>query len=197
MDESALLHQLRDRIAGGERREDHPPATMSAIAEAERVLGLRLPQFYVRLLTEVANGGFGPGYGILGIPPDGFADQDAGGTVVDGYLRGRAGGDPAWRTPRGLLYLCNWGCGAFSYVDALSPAATVVSDETFADRVEYIETAPSLAGWLSDWLSGVDVEASMREVVGQREGVNPFTGKPHSFPISRPRGRRLDFAERK
>jgi hypothetical protein len=108
----------------------------------------------------------------------------------------RACDDPAWRTPKGLLHLCNWGCGIFSYVDTLSPHATVVTAEAFDDRIEYTETAPTLAGWLSDWLAGVNLEGTMYEIVGYRDGINPFTGKPLRLPIRKMQGRRIDFAGR-
>ncbi|MGW2214214.1 SMI1/KNR4 family protein, partial [Nonomuraea sp. NPDC001684] len=39
-----------------------PPATAEEVAQAERVLGFRLPPVLTRLYREVANGGFGPDY---------------------------------------------------------------------------------------------------------------------------------------
>ncbi|EFH82016.1 SMI1/KNR4 family protein [Ktedonobacter racemifer] len=43
-----------------------PPATQQQIMETEQKLGFSLPPLLRLLYTEVANGGFGPGYGILG-----------------------------------------------------------------------------------------------------------------------------------
>ena len=42
-------------------------ATESQLADAERRLGFALPPLLRRLYAEVANGGFGPGSGILGV----------------------------------------------------------------------------------------------------------------------------------
>lgn len=190
-----MLRLLRVRVEAG-ARVCPSAATATDIAEVERALGLRLPAFYVRLLTEVANGGFGPGFGLIGIPPHGFIDDDLGGNLVETYLQGRACEDLAWRTPRGLLHLCNWGCGTFSYVDTLSASAAVVTHDVLEDRVEYTETSVALAEWLSDWVAGVNLEDAMYETIGDRDGINPFTKKPMKIPIRRRLGRRLEFATR-
>jgi hypothetical protein len=197
VDQSEVLDRLRARIAAIGGPDPRAPAPLAAVAAAERVLEVRLPAFYARVVTELANGGFGPGHGILGLPPDGFSDDDAGGTLVDAYQRGRTGGDSAWQTPRGLLPLCSWGCGVLSYVDALSPDGAVVTDEVFAGGLRFTETASGLAAWLSLWASGVNLEADMYEVVGHREGINPFTGRPHRFPLRRRLGRPVDLAQRR
>jgi len=172
------------------------PADAEAVARAESAVGFKFPRFYVRLLTEVANGGFGPGYGIIGIPPDGFQDDDLNATLTDAYLQGRDPSAGAYRTPRGLLYLCNWGCGSFSYVDCLTELPRVVTHEACENGLEYAETAPSLAWWLGEWAQGVDVGKEMYEVTGYRDGINPFTGKPHMFPTVRMKGARVDFSDR-
>ena len=198
MDDDVVLERIRARIAGLRDRSACGPATTSEIASFEGLVDLRLPRFYARLLTEVGNGGFGPGYGIIGIPPNGCVDDDLrASNLAEAYLSGRRCDERGWRTPRGLLPLCNWGCGIFSYVDALSDDAAVVTDEVLQDGIEFTETAPSLAAWLSDWLDGVNLEEEMHEIVGYREGVNPFTNQPHRFPVRRRRGARVDVASRR
>ncbi len=52
---AALLESCGDRLW-------HPPLTISEIQDVERRLGFLLPPFLRRLYSEVANGGFGPGY---------------------------------------------------------------------------------------------------------------------------------------
>jgi hypothetical protein len=64
------------------------------------------------------------------------------------------------------------------------------------DRIEYTETAPSLSKWLAGWVGGADLEAEMHEVVGYRDGINPFTRQPLKFPILRRKGAVLDFSRR-
>ena len=194
MDEDVLVARIRAKVAASSERPLRAPATANEIADFEAAVDLRLPQFYVRLLTEVGNGGYGPGFGIIGIPPTDYVDEDlrAGNNLAEAYLSGRRCDERAWRTPRGFLPLCNWGCGTFSHVDALSEDAVVVTDQVSDDRLEYTETAPSLAGWLSDWIAGVDLGGAMYEIVGYRDGVNPFTKAPLRFPLRRLRGRRVD-----
>ncbi|HEU5226735.1 MAG TPA: SMI1/KNR4 family protein [Ktedonobacteraceae bacterium] len=64
-----------------------PPATERQIKETERQLGFPLPLLLRLLYTQVANGGFGPGYGIIGVL-DGFSLLDGfGDTIVVGYQK--------------------------------------------------------------------------------------------------------------
>jgi len=188
-DELLNLLTLRVRTAGAER----PCATMSEIADFERAVSLALPTFYKRLLTEVGNGGFGPAYGLLGIPPNGYSDEDVGQDLRDAYLEGRACPETAWRTPRGLIPLCNWGCGVWSYIDCLSDRGAVVTDDLFEDRLEYTETSDALADWMAAWVRGEDLDAAMHRVIGQREGINPFTKQPITMPVRERIGKRLDL----
>ncbi|HEV3190739.1 MAG TPA: hypothetical protein VGY54_09605 [Polyangiaceae bacterium] len=103
MFEDDLLERIRSRVPPSAPA----PAETTAIEEVERLVGFSLPRFYVRLLTEVANGGFGPGHSIIGVPPDGFVDGDLGCTLTAAYLKGRDCNDPKYRQPKGLLHLCN------------------------------------------------------------------------------------------
>jgi hypothetical protein len=68
----ALIERIRARIAEG-RATDHPgewlpvqpPVAPDSVAEAERILGFRLPELLRRLYIEVGNGGFGPIFGLI------------------------------------------------------------------------------------------------------------------------------------
>lgn len=86
MTDDELLARIEQKVAASETR--FPRATLAAVRDAEARLGFALPSLYVRLLTEVANGGFGPEDGIMGLPPDGFTDRDVQGSVVDAYFEG-------------------------------------------------------------------------------------------------------------
>jgi hypothetical protein len=195
MTDDDLLHLISARLdeASVPRL---PSAEASAIAAAQRALGFFLPHLYVRLLTEVANGGFGPGYGIIGVPPDGFEDSDLRANLLEAYREGRNSDDRSWRLPDGLLYLCNWGCGQFSYLDCFSSAPRVITDQVVKDGIRYFETAPSLARWLGEWLEGVDIAKEMYETIGHRKGINPFTQSPMMFAGTRMKGPRVDFSDR-
>jgi SMI1 / KNR4 family (SUKH-1) len=63
-----------------------PPATEEQLHETEEALGFPLPPLLRLLYTRIANGGFGPGYGIIGAI-DGFPLEDGmGDNIAYGYL---------------------------------------------------------------------------------------------------------------
>jgi hypothetical protein len=76
-----------------------PPASPEAVEEAQVMVGYPLPGLLRRLYLEVGNGGFGPGYGILGVR--GGHGDDYGRTAIDL--------DRTWGTPEGLLAICYLG----------------------------------------------------------------------------------------
>jgi hypothetical protein len=103
-----------------------PPATQEQIAAAEQSLGFDLPALYKRILAEVGNGGFGPGYGLLGVQGGypGFSE----GSLSDFYAhcrrQGPEGDGAAW--PSLVLPVCTWGCGIYSCLDCGEPGAPVL-----------------------------------------------------------------------
>lgn len=91
-------------------------ASEEAVEEVEGMLGCRLPEPLRRLYLEVGNGGFGPGYGILGVR-GGHEDFDQR-TASDLYRDARSGSLEGWESlPVGLLPVCYWGCSTYSFVD--------------------------------------------------------------------------------
>jgi hypothetical protein len=90
----------------------HPHATAAMIAAAEEELGFRLPRLLRALYRFVGNGGFGPGYGLIGVP--GTEPYDSGEeSVVDLYDRetrvNRDAARRADRWPKKLLPICDYG----------------------------------------------------------------------------------------
>jgi hypothetical protein len=83
---------------------------------AERAVGFKLPELVRAVYLKVGNGGFGPGYGIVGTK---------GGAKLDGCTLESCYRDVSqledenavWRWPRCLLPLANYGCGMWSCVD--------------------------------------------------------------------------------
>ena len=101
------------------------PATPEQIAATEAELGFPLPPLYRQLLTEIGNGGFGPGYGLLGAQ-GGHTDFD-GRSLTEVY---RQTHDVAARRdspllPDKMLPICNWGCGIYSCLDCRETDAPV------------------------------------------------------------------------
>ena len=125
------------------------PATPDKLAAAQRDLDMPFPPFLRRLYTEVADGGFGPGTGLVSLEA---LVREA------GELR-RGDVLPRNRTwPRALLPLVDrdpgWVC-----VDAGSGAVIEWDPEDLEERTgeerfrrSFTEIAPSLEAWLEKWL---------------------------------------------
>lgn len=171
-----LIARLKARVAASADADDaypiepSPPASDADLAASEARLGFALPPLLKRIYREVANGGFGPGYGVLGIE-DGFGD-DLGATASSLYLMlsdTQPHDDPALRYlpwPSGWLPFCYWGCTVYSAVHCEPPYAVSFVDlgnyETDADD-EGAEPPPlalpraSLTQWFEDWLDGKEL----------------------------------------
>jgi hypothetical protein len=186
--DEALVDAIRARAADPQRATDsadvvaprvYPAATRKAVREAERALGFALPEFLKELYFEVGNGGFGPGYGLLGVR--GGARED-GRTVVDLYrqMRQPDPADPHWRWPEHLLPIATLGCGMYVCVRCSKPDESVVWFEP-NPHVEggswedaFIPLAPSVAAWLEAWLAGSDtftLESAWEAKFGKGEGA--------------------------
>jgi hypothetical protein len=93
-----------------------PPASKEAVDAAERQLGRPFPALLRRLYLEIGNGGFGPGYGIIGLHEKNCGDdprRDLRWAAWDAFV-------PAGR---GLFLLCTWGCAINSFVDCADAEA--------------------------------------------------------------------------
>lgn len=126
------------------------PAHPSVLDRAESDLGFALPAALRRIYAEVADGGFGPGLGLMPIA-----------SVVATYRELSLSTPVGQVWPERLLPVVKhdpW----FDCVDAASPLARVVSwdpEELEEDSDEqawndsFSEIAPSLEAWLSEWIT--------------------------------------------
>jgi len=130
-----------------------PPADPAVIEDAETALGIRLPPFLRRIYGEIADGGFGPGVGLLSLA-----------AALAAYERMRSGEElprgRAW--PDGLLPVVEREPG-FYCVDTTTNAGRVVDwdpeeleefsgEQAFARS--FTEDAPSIEAWLGRWVGG-------------------------------------------
>jgi hypothetical protein len=172
----ALVERARDParatdLAGEEWMPPHEiyrPATEEELAAAERRLGFAIPPAVRQVYGSVANGGFGPGYGLIGI--GGGARSDLGRDAVEEYVMFRQpdSEDPEWYWPEKLLPICHWGCAIYSCVDCSDGKATVIrfdpnpidGDWTKAFAAE----GYAFLGWLQAWLRGEELfERGLRD----------------------------------
>jgi hypothetical protein len=102
-----------------------PPCSPAQVDAAEARLGFALPTLLRRVYTEVADGGIGPGVGIVGIA----GQRDQGLHLVELYESFRDAAVPrpeaAW--PVGLLPLVDTGCAIYQCVDATDPEHPMVT----------------------------------------------------------------------
>ncbi|MFJ6216503.1 SMI1/KNR4 family protein [Streptomyces sp. NPDC092296] len=155
-----LIRRVRERAA--KRCPDlPPPVSAPELAAAEAALGLPLHPLLARLYREVADGGFGPGYGFfrLGTDKDGGPDRTEG--PLTAAYPGPGAVDPAdedWFWPEGVVPFLTWGCGMLACVDCRSPEGTVLLFEPNAVGDDWSGAwfldADSLADWLETSLSG-------------------------------------------
>jgi hypothetical protein len=152
-----------------------PRASEAQLAEAERVLGFALPATLRTLYAEVANGGFGPAYGLVGIG-DGAGIDDTPEHVEDRYRAERDDsprriesgfekGDPNWfepffdEWPARMLQILHWGCNIWSCVDVRTGR---VFRYEWLDGTRVLDCmvpeADSLQTWFERWLSGEEMD---------------------------------------
>lgn len=130
-----------------------PPATTAEVDAAEAALGFPIPPLLRRLYTEVGNGGFGPSYGLEGVPtiPPTPGAADIGALYVQYSAR-------QW--PHGLVPLISGGCLFMECVEFTRPPyAVVMFDGNDCDLERPVvaslrPVAASLEKRLERWLAG-------------------------------------------
>jgi len=176
-----LLEQLARSVRSGrlvtymvnwQTPRTYPTLTATDIAAAEARLGFVLPDLLRDIYMTISNGGFGPGYGLLGLR--GGAGEPVGNDVynaIDLYEGFRAQQQsPRW--PEGLLPICYWGCEIYSCLDCAGPGAPVMAFDPNQKgdgpwRSDCKLHVNSFSEWLSKWLNDEDLWWGM-----------PLTGEP-------------------
>lgn len=138
-------------------------ASEAAIASDEELLGFRLPAVLRRVYREIGNGGFGPGYGLIGV--SGGRPDDTGRTLAEIYAMNMTidHEDSSWSWPKGLVPICHWGCAIYSCVDCLTPGNPVrifdpnVHEDSMTWDDALFDEASSLEQWLREWAEGGDL----------------------------------------
>jgi hypothetical protein len=145
---------------------EYPPATEEQVAITEAALGFSLPLLLRALYTNVANGGFGPGYGLERVgysPTSDEQERDEKPVDLTTYVRRHGSLDyieiPSDMWPENLFTLCHWGCAIFSHLDCAS--GQVFWEEAGDDSYIFHSQSASLYEWLDLWADGVDFWARM------------------------------------
>lgn len=133
-----LIELIRDRISGSGAINDMAeglspaPQIYTAVTEGdievtEMRLEIELPPLLKRIYTEIGNGGFGPGYGLLGIRAE-LGDDRYYESIDDSYeyMVGTAGDRGFDKWPKSIIPICNWGCDIYSFLDCSQPEYPIV-----------------------------------------------------------------------
>jgi hypothetical protein len=124
-------------------------ATRQAVELAEARIGFSLPPLLVRLWIEVANGGFGPGYGLFGVNNEPASPLSE--SLPNSYFQWIADGSLKWRLR--IVPICHWGCGMETGVDCSTPEGLIFHLMASFRKVE----RSTFAQWMEDWVNGVDL----------------------------------------
>jgi hypothetical protein len=168
MDQIVLA--IRQRIAEPEKVRDagatdpFPPTSTAKMDAAEAALGFPIPPIIRRLYTEVANGRFGPGYGLVGV--DGCGTDEGRNDIVALY-HGQSSKHwnnrfPRW--PVRILRIAYFGCAMYAAVDCRDPEYPVYLLEPNASEEDLryanclVPYGRGLNDWLYAWASGESVE---------------------------------------
>jgi hypothetical protein len=147
------------------------PLTALDVTKSEAALGFEIPKLLLQLYQTVANGGFGPGYGLIGL--HGGTLDDLGRDAIQLYqLYSSPDPDDAdWRWPGGLLPICHWGCAIYSCIECTTDGNPMWTfdpnrhDQAWAQC--FIPAKRSLENWLEAWAGGTKLWNAMNG--GQQE----------------------------
>lgn len=183
--------------------DDHPrkmsfacaPATEEQLLATEQELGFPFPPFLRLLYSSIANGGFGPGYGLIGAK-GGF---DEAGTIVEMYQYHTTRAQlvdleqyeraiwpdsllelPETVWPRFMLYLCDWGEANVSCLDCVTGHVLLVRMGEKYRRYVLEMQASSSQAWWEQWLAEKPPEEKQmsHNPLFLDDDFDPFAGLP-------------------
>ena len=157
----SLIQRLRERIqtqpslhgVANPTIRHRRPVTELEMAKAETRLGFSLPLLVRNLYMQVADGGYGPGNGVIELDGHDY-------TLVESRLRMNEETEPDWMWPPRFVQFVSWGCHYVSGIDCAHSCCPVifydhdlaVGDATLSDCL--FPEADSLEEWLEAWLNG-------------------------------------------
>src|SRR5262245_15149446 len=109
------IHDYAQWMPG--RAKIFAPATPKQIRATVNDLGFELPSLFKEILSMIGNGGFGPGYGLIGVQ-GGYVDFKRDGLLELGRQLGAL--------EKKIVPICNWGCGIYSCLDCAKSEAPVL-----------------------------------------------------------------------
>ncbi|WP_344100743.1 SMI1/KNR4 family protein [Myceligenerans crystallogenes] len=150
---SCSWHDIEGQRAIRERRYEpqvpRSPVPTAAITRFEERTGTAFPLLLRRLYTEVADGGFGPGYGLFPLdPPSEHPRADSVTYLYDKHL-GYRRDSYLQGCDEPLIPIADHGCAITSYA---TPSGVVWEHDPNTDIERAVPTNKSLHAWLTGWL---------------------------------------------
>jgi hypothetical protein len=150
------------------------PASYELVISSEREIGFPLWSDHRQILMELANGGFGPGYGLLGI--QGGRVDDDGRSLIE--LRHLILSPEEFKLP--IVPICDWGGGAWSMLDCQNGGIFTCSE------LGLKEVGITFNAWLLQWAGGKNWWQEMFhfdtiEVVDPKTGIHSQISKLKGF----------------
>ena len=157
-----LLKNRRDFSLAGAPPPWSPPATAEQLAQTESELGFELPEFLKLMYSEIANGGFGPAFGLMSVN-----DEQYDASLDDVYIvahynwaKGDVSGGEAWKWPERIISIADNGCGMRWCLDCRNDEIvffagdTLNPDQPNTFHEAFLRTNQSLQEGIAAWLSG-------------------------------------------
>jgi hypothetical protein len=127
---ASVLRRIRELQSVADPPDAHslefPPLTEDALVAAESQLGFAVAPALRALYEQVGNGGFGPGYGLLGLVGGAVQEDELDALGVLRRYQEPDPRDPRWRWPERLLPVVHMGCAMFLCVDGADERGMVV-----------------------------------------------------------------------
>lgn len=180
-----LLRRLKAKAVEEGISEEFPPIGSKVLEQCEKKMGVTLPDLVKLVYTQVANGGIGPGEALMGLKGGLLDDLDN--DIMTTYNALIAGSSEVWEDfddeegdvrPEwipGLLPVCWWGCGEYTFLDCNAAGGRMVYADLSGLKVNYKEEWESnenelfkkpgvtFEEWIASWL---DQELQWEHVPG-------------------------------
>ena len=174
--DSALIKALLKHKAEGTLHPNNPclhgdttPLDEATIKSVEARLGFFLPPLLKRVYCEVANGGFGDSYGLLGMVGGPLNEDGRDAVSVYECYRKPDPDDDYWTWPTSLLPICHLGCAMYHCIDCNTSKSPIIWFEPnihvwgYPWNDSFISFCPALSEYLAAWLNGEDLWAKLNE----------------------------------
>ena len=166
-----LIKRINEYSKTKSRSTIYSPTEAMVVQKSEEELGFAIPQLLKECYLNIANGGFGPGYGVIGLVGGYTSDF---GDLVETYFVLKNDQELEQRQWKdGLLPFCEWGCNIFSCVDCYDPMHHIFTSEE-------LDVSPqnyTLRDFFELWMDGADLLALDTSDIDEIEVRNPFTGE--------------------